>query len=665
MRRRPAIGPGRVRGRVIRDAERLFQAFFENGADGVLLTRLDGALLRANQAACRLLGQTEVELQRAGRAGLAVPTPELEAMLEQRALTGSARGRVLLRRGDGGHLPAEASSVVFPTAEREEPLALIVFRDATAADEAARLREEAERSSRALRLLTACNEALVRASDELALLQEVCRAAVEEGGFLLAWVGQVGEGPDKRVLPVARFGRDDGYVDALQITWDAGDPRGQGPTGVAVRDRRVVVDQDNVQDPKFGPWLPEARRRGFVGSAAVPIVHDGGSLGVLCVYAGERGAFLDPVVTLLTRLAGDLGRGLSALRTRALLAAVLANAPVTIAVRRLDGRLTLANPAAARLQGKPEAALVGQNVADFVDLTGRAQMAAAQARVLATGQPTRYLLRGKAPGGVFALDMSLFPLREADGSIASVGAIGVDVLEREQAEERLRRSRALMRDLVSRLDTVREDEKARIARDLHDEMGQLLTALKVDLASVERRLETWPGPEAGAVLERVVGASELANQAIQAVQRIAAELRPAALDRLGLDAALRQEARAFQGRTGITCEVHGAVGPSDLTGEQATALYRIAQEALTNVARHAGAARVEVWVEASAAEVVVRVEDDGRGCGAAVEGLGLTGMRERAMRLGGSLAVSPGTTGGTRVLARLPKQAAAGTPDLG
>ncbi len=654
---------------MIRDAEWLFQAFYQHGADGVLLTRIDGEILRANRAACELLGRGELDLQAIGRAGLVVPTPEFKAMVEERGRTGFATGRALFRCGDGRHLPVDLTSVVFPTAAGASPLAIILFRDATANEEAARLREEADQASRALRLLTACNEALVRAPDELALAQEVCCAAVGEGGFRLAWVARVDESPSRRVVPLARHGHDEGYVDELHLSWDEADPRGRGPTGTAVRERRVVVDQDLSADPAFQPWLEAARRRGLNSFAAVPILHEEACLGVLGVYSGEQGAFPPPVITLLTRLAGDLGRGLSALRTRALLQAVLDNAPAVISVRRLDGRLTLVNRAAARIQGMTPAQLTGRNLLELLDDHGRAQLQAAQARVMATGEPTTYLLRGTSRVGPFALDVSLFPLVGPDGQIDSVGAISVDVLARERVEERLRRSGELMRDLVSRLDTVREDEKARIARDLHDEMGQLLTALKVDLAAVERRLESWPGPEAGAVLERVVGASELASQAVQAVQRIATELRPAALDRLGLDAALRQEARAFQGRTGISCLVHGAVSPADLTGEQATALYRIAQEALTNVARHAGAGRVEVSVEAGAAEIVLQVEDDGRGCGEAQEGLGQTGMRERAVRLGGTLTLSPGQAGGTCVTARMPRprprQAAAAPPAAG
>ncbi|MBK9517556.1 MAG: PAS domain S-box protein [Anaeromyxobacter sp.] len=647
---------------MIRDAEWLFQTLYEHSPEGVLLSRIDGTILRANRTACQLLGRTEADLRAAGRADLAEPTPELAAQVEQRARTGSAAGRALLRRADGTSLPVDFTSVIVPTAEAQVPLAILIFRDATAAEATARLLQEADQSARALRLLTACNEALVRAPDEAGLLQEVCRAAVEEGGFRLAWVGQVDEEDGRRVLPVARHGVDEGYVDALVLSTDAADPRGRGPTGVAARERRVVVDQDHAADPDFTPWLDEARRRGYAGSAAVPIVHEGTCLGVLCVYAGETGAFPPPVVTLLTRLAGDLGRGLTALRTRALLEAVLDHAPVAITVRRLDGRITLLNRRAARIQGAPAPALLGRNLADLVDAEGRAHMLEGQARVLATGEPTTYLLRGHTAAGHYALDVSLFPLREANGRISSLGAVGVDVLERERVEERLRLSREVLRELFSRLDRAREEEKARFARDLHDEMGQLLTALKVDLLAMERRLETMPGIEAGELLDRVVGASELAGQAVQAVQRIAAELRPAALDRLGLDAALRQEARAFQGRTGVTCEVEGAAGPADLTPDQATALYRIAQEALTNVARHAGATRVLVTIEAGEDEVTVVVEDDGRGLGAAAEGLGLTGMRERAERLGGSLAVGPGAGPGTRVRVRLPRRLAGPAP---
>ena len=231
-----------------------------------------------------------------------------------------------------------------------------------------------------------------------------------------------------------------------------------------------------------------------------------------------------------------------------------------------------------------------------------------------------------------------------------------DVTEHRRTEAALRGSRAELAALAGRLDAALEEERARIASDLHDELGQLLTALKMDLRAMERRLEAIPGPDGAALLEQAMDASDLASRAITTVQEIAAELRPEVLERLGLEAALDQEARQFARRSGVACRLEEAGLLPPLSPEVAMALYRIAVEALTNVARHAGAARATLRLEVDGETAVLRVGDDGRGIDPERRGpaLGLASMRQRAERLGGAVQVERGAAGGTVVTARLP-----------
>ena len=213
--------------------------------------------------------------------------------------------------------------------------------------------------------------------------------------------------------------------------------------------------------------------------------------------------------------------------------------------------------------------------------------------------------------------------------------------------------------LAARLQRVREEEKTRIARDLHDELGQLLTGLKMDLLWLEGRIEAMPpSVEVNALLERAVAAAELSDRTVVRVQQLASDLRPAALDRLGLGAALRQEARQFEERTSICC--HVAV-PEELpphAGDTATALYRISQEALTNVARHARASNVNLRLEAVGSALILSIEDDGIGFdlgeSSRPRSLGLLGMAERAELLGGGVAFAHRAPRGTVVTARVP-----------
>ncbi len=175
---------------------------------------------------------------------------------------------------------------------------------------------------------------------------------------------------------------------------------------------------------------------------------------------------------------------------------------------------------------------------------------------------------------------------------------------------------------------------------------------------MEEKLAGLPDEELGnALTDHVVETSRLAELTMSTVQRIAADLRPSALDRLGLGAALRHEGRRFQERTGVPCEVVLSEPLPRLDGNAAITLYRVVQEALTNVARHARASRVTITLAADARDVSLRVEDDGRGIDEVAPGpnaLGLLGMRERAAMLGGDVTFARGAERGTLVALKVP-----------
>ncbi len=237
-----------------------------------------------------------------------------------------------------------------------------------------------------------------------------------------------------------------------------------------------------------------------------------------------------------------------------------------------------------------------------------------------------------------------------------------DITERKENQQKLEFSQRQLRALSARLQSLREAERARISREIHDELGQLLTALKMDLRWIEKRIgEREDDPALLPVLDKTVEAGEVVDRAIVTVQEISSELRPGVLDNLGLPSALRHEAAKFQERTGIQCDVRV---PEELLGlprDPATALFRIFQETLTNVARHARATRVTGELRTEGDETVLEVADNGRGISpealSSPKSLGLVGMQERARVLGGTLLVEPRPEGGTRVVLRLPRAA--------
>jgi PAS domain S-box-containing protein len=262
-------------------------------------------------------------------------------------------------------------------------------------------------------------------------------------------------------------------------------------------------------------------------------------------------------------------------------------------------------------------------------------------------------------------------LRDASGRERGLLAVIRDIsdrkrIERERAAEegRLQEAREQLRALATRLQSIREEEKARIARDLHDELGQHLTALKMDLRSLESAVRAMqPTSEANALLDRVVAASTLADHTVRTVQRLALELRPGALDRLGLAAALRHEVRRFGRHTGLACRACIPDPLPEVRPEVATALYRICQEAMTNVSRHAQASHVTVRLDAVSERIVLQIEDDGRGFDpssvVSPPALGLIGMVERAKALAGDVWFGRGAERGTIVTASIPLARAA------
>jgi signal transduction histidine kinase len=229
-----------------------------------------------------------------------------------------------------------------------------------------------------------------------------------------------------------------------------------------------------------------------------------------------------------------------------------------------------------------------------------------------------------------------------------------EIAERKQIEAELRTSEESLRALAVHLQSVREEERTRIAREIHDELGQTLTGLKMDLTSLAKRL-----PEQQKDLgKKVKSMFQLIDSTIHSVRRISSGLRPQVLDELGLVAAVKWQATEFQKRTGIRCRIDLPADGVQLREEQSTAVFRIFQEVLTNVARHAKATRVGIDFQVSEDRLVLKIEDNGKGMRETdrrrPSRLGLMGMRERAVLFGGDFEIGSEPGKGTLVTLSMP-----------
>jgi len=229
-----------------------------------------------------------------------------------------------------------------------------------------------------------------------------------------------------------------------------------------------------------------------------------------------------------------------------------------------------------------------------------------------------------------------------------------DITERNKAKNELQRSREQLRNLSAHLESAREKERTRIARELHDELGQLLTALNTDIILMSRDI---PEKEKG-LLEKTASMSKLIDMTMQTVKRIYMDLRPGMLDHLGLAVAVGWLADEFQKRTGITCKVQ--IDPEDLhvDPDLSTAIFRICQETLTNVHRHAEATRVKIDLTETPEFIELRVKDNGRGITKdqlkKQNSFGLLGIQERAFHWRGEVKITGKEGKGTMIAVRLP-----------
>lgn len=259
---------------------------------------------------------------------------------------------------------------------------------------------------------------------------------------------------------------------------------------------------------------------------------------------------------------------------------------------------------------------------------------------------------GKDEIGTLALTFNTM----AASLMEKTGQMQSEIGERKRAEDRLKASREQLRNLSTHLQSVREEERQGVAREIHDELGQALTTLKLDLSLLRDEI----GSDAKEAEGRIASMVQICDATIKSVKRIITELRPRLLDDLGLTAAIEWLSEEFQSRTGIVCKL--SIHPSEilLDPERSTAIFRIFQETLTNVARHSGASRVDVLLRKAGENITLEVRDNG--CGISDDQIrdsrsfGLIGMRERAKYFGGTLSMKGAPGSGTVVTVTLETQ---------
>ncbi|MET0982621.1 MAG: PAS domain-containing sensor histidine kinase [Telluria sp.] len=334
---------------------------------------------------------------------------------------------------------------------------------------------------------------------------------------------------------------------------------------------------------------------------------------------------------------------------------IVHNAGEAIIAADETSRIVLANPAAASMFGVTVAQMEGSPLAEFIAApvakdSGPLEYFQADGRAGRRG--TDYAGTGRrANGETFAIEGSLVDTMHDGHTVYTI--ILRDVSERQRVQRKLTRSHDQLRQLSSALQTIREEERTHIARELHDDLGQLLASLRMDLTLLQDACGNTPE-----ALRLIQGMDSILLTSITSLRRIATNLRPRALDEGGLYFALQGLREDFTQRHGIACELLADEAELRLDDMASTAIFRIIQEALTNIARHAGASQVTMNLYRINSELLITIHDNGRGIREEdmekAESLGLVGMRERVWGLRGEITISADEAPGTRIDIVLP-----------
>ncbi len=316
-----------------------------------------------------------------------------------------------------------------------------------------------------------------------------------------------------------------------------------------------------------------------------------------------------------------------------------------------DEVIQYANGVFAGLTGHTPEEIVGMHIRELTPpWSGEDNLQRIRQRVSGEIPSMRFRTQGWHKDG-YPVDVEVHGSRVIFRGRPAIAGVAISIAENVQFEHDLLHSREQLRALAARINDDREKQRQLIARELHDVLGGILTSIKLDAARVRRRLERDENRE---IADGIV---DLAREAIDSVRQISETLHPSLLDHLGLVPAVTRQLETFAVRHGIACTINATESPLPISKAQGIAAYRIVQEALTNIARHAEATRVQVAIRLDGPTLHIAVTDNGTGISQAQlerPSIGIVGMRERARDAGGHLEISPGLDGGTLLRLTLP-----------
>lgn len=517
--------------------------------------------------------------------------------------------------------------------------------------------------NRLYRFTSQINKMMVKLKTDEEVFQEVCKIAVETGEFKMAWIGLIDQ--DRQLLHVSAVaGEENGYLnDILPI--DLRPDSFEGPILKIIRTKELVACNDIENDEMMKPWAPLALKKGFRSSVLIPIKKFGSVIGSINLYSEEVNVFDDAELKLLREITDDICFTLENIERETLFMnavrqvehekilsdSIINSLPGIFYLYDRDGKFLRWNDNFEKVSGYSGEEIKHMHPTDFFDDDEKKLLTERIAEVFENGE-------SDVKANFFTRDRQhltyYFNGRKVifNGVEYLIG-MGIDISAQAEAERRLHQRTEEIRQLTEYLQQIREEERTNISREIHDVLGQQLTGLKMDSSWLKKKLDT--DTEAHQRISEMIC---LIDDTIKTVRRISMQLRPGILDDLGLVAALDWQAADFQKRTNVKTIFTSNVTDVDLPDKVATNIFRIFQEALTNVARHANATQVGAVLEITNGTISLSIRDNGVGINlddiGQTNSLGIVGMKERARILNGELSFQQDQPGGTIVHLTIP-----------
>ena len=627
----------------LREGDARYRTVIESSSDGFWVVDLEGRILDVNEAYARRSGYTREELLRMHISDLEANVAPSETTARLGAISSSGAGsfETLHRAKDGTLWPVEVSV----RARADRPGQILGFlRDISA-------RKRAETLLRTRLRFTE----LAQAGSLDEFLQQVLDVAEEVTGSQIGFFHFVD--PDQEHLSLQAWS-----TNTLARMCTA---EGKGQH-YAISEAGVWVDAFHARAPVIHNDYPGyAHKKGLPQGHApitreliVPIIRAGKVTEIIGVgnKASDYVQADVQALQLIAEMAQDLVDRIRAEAEVRTLSRAMEQSPASVVITDRLGNIEYVNPRFEEVTGYTKAEAIGKNPrilkSGIVPGEVYAQLWATISR---GGEWRGELCNRRKNGDLYWEQAAISGLKDESGEVGHYIAVKEDITERRRAEDSARQAHEQLRLLTMRLNRVHEAESNLLSRELHDEFGQMLTSVKMDLSWLASRLDQ-SRPE---LIDKVASSLSLVDASVKSVRSIAARLRPRILDELGLLSAIDWLVQDFRERSGIdSAFLADAPQVSALSAERSTAVFRIVQEALSNVARHADAKCIDVSLHTEDGWLTLEIRDDGKGVRedetTSYESIGLLGMRERAFAARGKLMFDSVTGKGTVVTLRLP-----------